>query len=70
MVIRLDALGIMGLVYSATTYLIGVASAINGLYAGVTVLLGVFVLGERLGRVQLVGLALGAVAIMLLAKGH
>ena len=66
----LDAFGIMGLVYSATTHLIGVASAINGLYAGVTVLLGVVVLGERLGRVQIAGLVLGAVAIMLLAKGH
>ncbi len=66
----LDALGIMGLVYSATTGLIGVASAINALYAGVTVLLGVVVLGERLGRIQIGGLILGAVAILLLAQGH
>lgn len=66
----LDAIGSIGLVYSATTYLIGVASAINALYAGVTVLLGVFLLGERLGRGQIAGLALGAVAILLLARGH
>lgn len=66
----LDAVGSIGLVYSATTYLIGVASAINALYAGVTVLLGVALLGERLGRAQIAGLLLGAVAILLLAQGH
>lgn len=66
----LDAIGMMGLVYSATTGLIGVAASINALYAGVTVLLGVVVLGERMGRLQLAGLILGAVAILLLAKGH
>jgi drug/metabolite transporter (DMT)-like permease len=66
----LDAVGSIGLVYAATTYLIGVASAINALYAGVTVLLGVFILGERLGRGQIAGLALGAVAILLLAQAH
>ncbi|MEZ5923979.1 MAG: hypothetical protein R3D57_06295 [Hyphomicrobiaceae bacterium] len=66
----LDALGMIGLVYSATVGLIGVAASINALYAGVTVVLGVLLLGERLGRVQLAGLALGGVAIMLLANGH
>jgi drug/metabolite transporter (DMT)-like permease len=66
----LDAVGMMGLVYSATTGLIGVAVSINSLYAGVTVLLGVVLLGERLGRVRLLGLVVGAVAVLLLANGH
>lgn len=66
----LDAMGMWGFVTSATTGLIGIAVSINSLYAGVTVLLGVILLGERLGRVQIVGLILGAVAILLLAKGH
>ena len=66
----LDAVGMMGLVYSATTGLIGVAVSINSLYAGVTVLLGVDLLGERLGRVRLLGLVVGAVAVLLLANGH
>ncbi len=66
----LDGLGMMGYVYSATVGLMGVAASINALYAGVTVLLGVVLLNERLGHIQVLGLAVGCAAILLLAGGH
>lgn len=66
----LDGIGMTGLVYSATVGLIGVAASINSLYAGVTVLLGVLVLKERLAFTQIAGLLVGAASILLLADTH
>ena len=63
----LDGLGLTCYVLAATAGMIGVASAILSLYAGVTVLLGVVVMRERVGPPQLAGLLFSAISVLLLA---
>ncbi len=64
-----DGIGLTGYVYAATNGLIGVAAAVLALYAGVTVLLGVLIIKERVGLTQLAGFAIGGVAALLLSGG-
>ena len=63
----LDAAGMAGYVYASTLGLIAVAAALLSLYGGVTTLLGVVVLKERVSRLQLLGLLTSAASIVLLA---
>ncbi len=65
----LDGIGLTSYVFAATHGLIGVAASVLALYAGVTVLLGVLVLKERVSPVQMVGLGIGAVSAVLLSVG-
>lgn len=63
----LDAAGLGSYVVAATQGLIGVASAVLSLYAGITVLLGLVLLKERISRSQVAGLAVSAASVVLLA---
>jgi drug/metabolite transporter (DMT)-like permease len=49
--------------------LLAIVAVITSLYPGFTVLLAALVLGERIGVVQGTGLALGAVAVILVVGG-
>jgi drug/metabolite transporter (DMT)-like permease len=60
----LDVLGHFGYVYAATRGSMGVAAALVAIFPGVTVLLAVILLRERITAVQLVGFACGASGIM------
>ncbi|MEZ5773897.1 MAG: hypothetical protein R3D33_04105 [Hyphomicrobiaceae bacterium] len=66
----LDGLAMLALVTTATQGLIGFAAALNALYAGVTVLLGVVFLKERVSPVQGLGLMVSGFSVVLLASGH
>jgi drug/metabolite transporter (DMT)-like permease len=60
----LDVLGHFGYVYAATRGSMGVAAALVAIFPGVTVLLAVILLRERITGGQLVGFACGASGIM------
>jgi drug/metabolite transporter (DMT)-like permease len=64
-----DGIGLTGYVFAATYGLIGVAAAVLALYAGVTVLLGVIVLKERVTPLQMLGFLIAVVAAVLLTVG-
>ncbi len=65
----LDGIGLTSYVFAATHGLIGVAASVLALYAGVTIVLGVLVLKERVSPMQMVGLGIGAVSAVLLSAG-
>jgi drug/metabolite transporter (DMT)-like permease len=61
----LDASANVSYVLATRAGLFGLAVVLTSLYPGMTVLLARFVLGERLRRVQLGGLALAAIGVVL-----
>lgn len=66
----LDGTAMLSYLNAASQGLIGIASAVLSLNIGIIVLLGYFVLGQRIDRWQTAGLLLGGAAITLLAAAH
>lgn len=64
----LDGLGSFAFVVATLNGLVGISVAVLSLYAAVTVLLGMLLLNESLSRLQVVGLACGAGAVVMLAR--
>ena len=56
-------------VLAARRGLLSVVAVLTSLYPAATVVLARYVLGERVGRIQLVGFAVGAVAVVLISAG-
>ena len=63
----LDVLGQISYMAAAAQGSMGVAAALVGLFPGVSVLLAVIILRERIGLTQLVGLAVGATGVLLVS---
>jgi drug/metabolite transporter (DMT)-like permease len=61
----IDAVANLCYVAATRTGSFGLAVVLSSLYPGITVLLARVVLGERLRRIQRVGLALAALGILL-----
>lgn len=66
---RLDALANLAFLLAAREGNLAVVAVITALYPASTVVLARLVLGERLARTQLVGLAIAAGAVTMLAAG-
>ena len=65
-----DALGMIGFLRAVTQGLIGVSSALLSMSVGVVIVLGYFIAKEKINRWQLIGLAIGAFSIVILAGAH
>lgn len=65
----LSAVAVISFTFATRLGLLPVVSVVGALYPAATVILAAIVLGERLGRVQAVGLALATVAVVLVTLG-
>jgi drug/metabolite transporter (DMT)-like permease len=65
----LSAVAVVSFTFATRLGLLPVVSVVGALYPAATVILAAIVLGERLGRVQLVGLSLAAAAVVLVSLG-
>ena len=63
-------LGMIGFLRAVTQGLIGVSSALLSMSVGVVIVLGYFIAKEKINRWQLIGLAIGAFSIVVLAGAH
>ena len=65
----LDVVANLAFLYALRAGLLSIVSVVTSLYPAGTVLLARFVLGERTGHVQRVGLVLAAAAVVMIAAG-